>query len=62
MADRNVIDRGLVTTNPKVKDIIKEHTLYFDRDREVKNFEGETLAFVTPVSELSEGKSVLKLY
>ena len=50
VADSNVIDRGLVITKPKPADIIKEHSLYFDRDREAKNFDGEVLAYVTPVS------------
>ena len=50
VSDSNVLDRDLVTTKPKLKDIVKEHALYFDRDREVKNFEGDVLAYVTPVS------------
>ncbi|BFZ17595.1 hypothetical protein BsWGS_20634 [Bradybaena similaris] len=60
VTDRNVVDRGLAATNPKVKDIIKEHSLHFDRDREVKNFEGETLAYVTPWN--NHGYDVAKLF
>ena len=49
-ADKSVVERGLVSSTPKIKDIVKEHTLYFDRDAEVTNFEGETLAYITPVN------------
>ena len=48
-ADKSVVARGLVSSTPKIKDIVKEHSLYFDRDSEVTNFEGETLAYITPV-------------
>ncbi|XP_012935623.1 chitinase domain-containing protein 1 [Aplysia californica] len=60
VADKNVVDRGLVSITPKAKDIIKEHSLYFDRDREVKNFEGEILAYVTPWN--NHGYDVAKLF
>ncbi|XP_013064412.1 chitinase domain-containing protein 1-like [Biomphalaria glabrata] len=60
VADKNVVDRGLVSVNPSIRDIIREHSLYFDRDREVKNFEGETLAYVTPWN--NHGYDIAKLF
>lgn len=50
LSAKNVDDRGLVTTTPKSKDILKEHQSYCDVEREVKHFPGQTLAYVTPVS------------
>lgn len=50
LSDKTVIQRGLVTEQVKAKDIVKEHGIYCDTRREVKNFRGETLAYVTPVS------------
>jgi hypothetical protein len=50
VSEQSVLGRGLVTRAPRLKDIIKEHSRYYDRDREMKNFEGDTLAYVTPVS------------
>ncbi|GFO38355.1 chitinase domain-containing protein 1 [Plakobranchus ocellatus] len=60
VSDKNVIDRGLVTKNPTVKDIFKQHALYYDRDAEVANFQGETLAYVTPWN--NHGYDVAKLF
>ncbi|XP_059139701.1 chitinase domain-containing protein 1-like [Physella acuta] len=60
VADKNVVDRGLVTKSLTIRDIIREHSLYFDRDREVKNFEGETLAYVTPWN--NHGYDIAKLF
>lgn len=60
VSDSNVLDRDLVTTKPKLKDIVKEHALYFDRDREVKNFEGDVLAYVTPWN--NHGYNIAKLF
>jgi len=60
VADSNVVDRGLVTKKPRIKDIIKEHSQYFDRDREMKNFEGEILAYVTPWN--NHGYDIAKLF
>ena len=51
LSAKNVIDRGLVTDSPKSKDILKEHKSYCDVEREVKHFSGQTLAYVTPVSD-----------
>ncbi|GAB1603090.1 chitinase domain-containing protein 1-like [Argonauta hians] len=48
LSDKTVIQRGLVTEQVKAKDIVKEHSIYCDTRREVKNFRGETLAYVTP--------------
>ncbi|GFS20067.1 chitinase domain-containing protein 1 [Elysia marginata] len=60
VADKSVVARGLVSSTPKVKDIVKEHSLYFDRDSEVTNFEGETLAYITPWN--NHGYDVAKLF
>ncbi|CAL1533105.1 unnamed protein product [Lymnaea stagnalis] len=60
IADKNVVDRGLVTINPTIREILREHSQYFDRDREVKNFEGETLAYVTPWN--NHGYDIAKLF
>ncbi|XP_048758386.2 chitinase domain-containing protein 1-like isoform X1 [Ostrea edulis] len=56
----NVRDRGLVTEKLKSKDIIKEHSSYCDRDREVKHFPGITLAYVTPWN--SHGYDIAKIF
>ncbi len=50
LSTENVLQRGLVTEAVKVKDILKEHKAYCDVEREIKQFQGETLAYVTPVS------------
>lgn len=49
LSDQNVVGRGLVQEDAKSKDILKEHKAYCDTGREVKVFQGETLAYVTPV-------------
>ena len=30
--------------------IVKQHSVYCDKEKDTKNFEGETLGYVTPVS------------
>jgi hypothetical protein len=45
-----VIERKLVVTNPKAKDIIREHKAYNIEGAKVRNFNGTVLAYVTPVS------------
>lgn len=42
--------RGLVSASVKATDISREYQSYCDIEREVKQFQGETLAYVTPVS------------
>lgn len=42
--------RGLVSEKIKATDIVKEHKAFCDVEREVKHFQGDTLAYVTPVS------------
>ena len=41
--------RGLVAEAAKVRDILKFHNIY-ERTVESSNFEGDILAYVTPVS------------
>ncbi|GLD99222.1 hypothetical protein PINS_up007940 [Pythium insidiosum] len=42
----SVVTRGLVTTKPKIRDILKEHSR--TADPELRAFTGETLGYVTP--------------
>lgn len=51
LSTQNVIKRGFVTERTKTKDIVKEHRSYCDVEKELKNFKGITLAYVTPVSK-----------
>jgi len=48
-----VAKRGLVSEKVKATEIVKEHQSYCDTEREIKHFAAETLAYVTPVSELT---------
>lgn len=52
-----VTDRGLVTEKPKWKDIVANHQLYSTAHKDVKNFAGITLGYVTPVSGVAEATS-----
>ena len=47
----NVVARGLVQKDVKVKDIVKQHSVYCQNEKDTKMFGGETLGYVTPVSE-----------
>ncbi len=38
-----------MTEKPKWKDIVSNHNLYSSASRDVKNFAGITLGYVTPV-------------
>ena len=49
LASSNVTDRGLVTRNPRTKDIIKFHSAYHKNVSD-RNFAGDVLVYVTPVS------------
>lgn len=60
LSDKNVIDRGLVTENVKSKDITKEHRSYCDTEREIKQFDGDTLAYVTPWN--NHGYDIAKIF
>lgn len=60
LSGQSVIARGLVTENAKAKDITKEHKAYCDVEREVKQFQGETLAYVTPWN--SHGYDIAKMF
>ncbi len=44
-----VTERGLVTTQPKWKDIVASHHVYSTSHRAVKRFPGLALGYVTPV-------------
>ena len=46
----NVVARGLVQKDVKVKDIVKKHSVYCQNEKDTKMFGGETLGYVTPVS------------
>lgn len=48
-AVENVVKRGLVTASVKATDVVREHQSYCDIEREMKQFQGDTLAYVTPV-------------
>ena len=50
MSTETVVKRGLVSEKVKATEIIKEHQIYCDTEREIKHFPADTLAYVTPVS------------
>lgn len=50
VATDNVRKRGLVAEQMKFKDVLKEHKAYCETEREIKHFDGQTLAYVTPAS------------
>ena len=49
LAAKSATERNLVTDEPKYKDILNEHKRYFESGTKIKNFDGEVLAYVTPV-------------
>jgi len=51
MAMTNVVERGLVKTEMKASEILREHTNFCELEREVRHFSGEVLAYVTPVNK-----------
>ena len=51
VATESVLKRGLVSENIKYKDVLKEYKAYCETEREIKHFNGQTLAYVTPVSK-----------
>jgi chitinase domain-containing protein 1 len=58
--NESVIERKLVVTNPKAKDIIREHKAYSIEGTKVRNFNGTVLAYVTPWN--SHGYDIAKLF
>lgn len=57
---QNVQQRGLVSASVKATDISREYQSYCDIEREVKQFQGETLAYVTPWN--NHGYDVAKMF
>lgn len=55
----NVTARGLVVENPRTRDIVKLHSLYYKNATEI-NFQGEVLVYVTPWN--SHGYDVAKVF
>lgn len=47
---KNVVERNLVQSKLRPYDILKEHENYCEMEREMRHFDGEVLAYVTPVS------------
>ncbi|ESO08732.1 hypothetical protein HELRODRAFT_74077, partial [Helobdella robusta] len=56
----NVYQRGLVAKNVKASDILKDHSSYCDVEKEVKKFDGITLAYVTPWN--NHGYDIAKIF
>ncbi|XP_062507525.1 chitinase domain-containing protein 1-like isoform X2 [Corticium candelabrum] len=48
LAKKSVIERKLVTDKAKYKDILNEYQRYFEDGTNIRNFNGELLAYVTP--------------
>ena len=46
-----MIERGLITEKLKWKDIVSNYRLYSDAHKDVKNFAGISLGYVTPVRQ-----------
>ncbi|XP_053383111.1 chitinase domain-containing protein 1-like [Mercenaria mercenaria] len=59
-SDKNVLDRGLVKTDVKWKDIASEHAAFSELEKQVKRFQGETLGYVTPWN--GHGYDVAKIF
>ncbi|XP_052223447.1 chitinase domain-containing protein 1-like [Dreissena polymorpha] len=60
LSDKTVVERDLVTTDPKWKDIVKEHNTYCSLTNELKQLEADTLGYVTPWN--SHGYDVAKIF
>ncbi|XP_002738417.1 chitinase domain-containing protein 1-like [Saccoglossus kowalevskii] len=60
LSDKTVEERGLVVENAKTKDIIKENQNYCEKTTEDKQFEGDTLGYVTPWN--NHGYDVAKIF
>ncbi|XP_070534735.1 chitinase domain-containing protein 1-like [Ptychodera flava] len=60
LSDKTVEERGLIVDNPKAKEIIKEFQNYCDKKKNVKQFEGEVLGYVTPWN--NHGYDVAKIF
>lgn len=58
--NESVIDRNLVVTNPKAKEILQEYNSYSLQTTGVRNFNGTVLAYVTPWN--SRGYDIAKLF
>lgn len=50
-SDKPVQDRGLVVTDIKAEDVVLEHRSYCSARARERNFAGEVLGYVTPVSQ-----------
>ncbi|XP_052765098.1 chitinase domain-containing protein 1-like [Mya arenaria] len=57
---KTVAERGLVRNEVKWKEIVSEHSAYCDLAKELKQFEGETLGYVTPWN--NHGYDVAKIF
>lgn len=49
-AERSVLERGLVVTDPQWKDIVKEERRYCQQTMTKHRFQGPVLGYITPVS------------
>ncbi|XP_054157991.1 chitinase domain-containing protein 1-like [Oppia nitens] len=58
--NESLYDRNLVITNPKVKDILREHKAYNLQSTTVRNFNGTVLGYVTPWN--SKGYDIAKTF
>lgn len=56
----NVVKRGLVTKAVKATDVVREHQSFCDIEREMKQFQGDTLAYVTPWN--NHGYDIAKMF
>ncbi|XP_059578552.1 chitinase domain-containing protein 1 isoform X6 [Alligator mississippiensis] len=59
-SDKTVQDRGLVTTDPKAKDIILEHKSYCAKKVKERHFSGDVLGYITPWN--SHGYDIAKTF
>lgn len=50
-SDKPVQDRGLVVTDIKAEDVVLEHRSYCSARARERNFAGEVLGYITPVSQ-----------
>uniref|UniRef100_A0A7M4FBK6 Chitinase domain-containing protein 1 n=1 Tax=Crocodylus porosus TaxID=8502 RepID=A0A7M4FBK6_CROPO len=58
--DKTVQDRGLVTTDPKAKDIVLEHKSYCAKEVKERHFSGDVLGYITPWN--SHGYDIAKMF
>lgn len=59
-SEKSLQERGLITTSPKIKDVIREQQAYTLSEAAVKHTNGTVLAYVTPWNR--KGYDIARLF